>query len=84
MAFITGFGISLVSIPSNSIIQIETSQEMRGRMYGLLSALTGAVSFLPVILAGWLADIFGVGTIIASVGIIVAILSACYLFLIKL
>ena len=81
MAFITGFGISLVSIPSNSIIQIETSQEMRGRMYGLLSALTGAVSFLPVILAGWLADIFGVGTIIASVGIIVAILSACYLFL---
>ncbi|MDP2585514.1 MAG: MFS transporter [Candidatus Levybacteria bacterium] len=84
MAFIMGFGISLVSIPSNSTIQIETSQEMRGRMYGLLSALTGAVSFLPVILAGSLADIFGVGAIITSVGIIMAVLSACYLFLIKL
>lgn len=84
MAFITGFGISLVSIPSNSTIQMETNEEMRGRMYGLLSALTGAVSFLPVILAGWLADIFGVGAIIAGVGIIMMILSACYLFLIKL
>lgn len=84
MAFITGFGISLVSIPSNSTIQMETNEKMRGRMYGLLSALTGAVSFLPVILAGWLADIFGVGAIITSVGIIMVVLSACYLFLIKL
>ncbi len=84
MAFITGFGISLVSIPSNSTIQMETNEKMRGRMYGLLSALTGAVSFLPVILAGWLADIFGVGAIIADVGIIMIALSACYLFLIKL
>ncbi|MBF8250273.1 MAG: hypothetical protein HW400_874, partial [Candidatus Levybacteria bacterium] len=60
LAFIIGFGISLVFIPSNSTIQIETSQELRGRMYGLLNSLVGAVSFLPVILAGGLADLFGV------------------------
>ena len=83
MAFITGFGISFVFIPANSTIQIETSEEMRGRMYGLLSSLTGAVSFLPVILAGGLADLFGVGAVIATVGAILTVIGFCYLFLIK-
>ena len=83
MSLIMGFGISLVFIPSNSIIQIETGDEMRGRMYGLLSSLIGAVSFLPVILAGGLADLFGVGAVIVSVGIMMIILSIYYLFLAK-
>lgn len=83
LAFITGFGISLIFIPSNSTIQIETSAEMRGRMYGLLSSLTGAVSFLPVILAGGLADIFGVGAVIVVVGILMTAIGVRYLFLTK-
>lgn len=83
LAFIVGFAISLVFIPSNATIQIETNEEMRGRMYGLLSSLIGAVSFLPVALAGGLADLLGVGAVITGVGILMIILSTCYLFLIK-
>lgn len=83
LAFIIGFAISLVFIPSNATIQIETQETMRGRMYGLLSALIGAVSFLPVALAGGLADLLGVGIVIVSVGIFMAVLSIYYLFLIK-
>ncbi len=83
LAFIIGFSMSLVFIPSNATIQIETNEEMRGRMYGLLSSLIGAVSFLPVILAGGLADLLGVGAVITGVGVLMIILSACYLFLIK-
>jgi len=83
MAFIIGFGIALVFIPSNSTIQLETNEEMRGRMYGLLSSLVGAVSFLPVILAGGLADLFGVGAVIVTVGILMLIFSISSLFLIK-
>lgn len=83
LAFIIGFAISLVFIPSNATIQIETSEAMRGRMYGLLSSLIGAVSFLPVVLAGGLADLLGVGAVITGVGVLMIILSACYLFLIK-
>lgn len=83
MAFVTGFGFSFVFIPSNSTIQIETSEKMRGRMYGLLSSLIGAVSFLPVILAGGLADILGVGTVITAVGALMIALSIYYLFLVK-
>lgn len=70
MAAIIGFAISLVFIPSNITLQIETAESMRGRVYGLLNALIGAVSFLPVILAGGLADLFGVATVITGFGII--------------
>lgn len=84
MAFVMGLGISLVFIPSNSTIQIETNHEMRGRMYGLLSSLIGAVSFLPVILAGGLADLLGVAAVIVSVGIIMIAMGIHYLFLHKL
>lgn len=81
LAFVVGFAISLVFVPSNSTIQIETKEEMRGRMYGLLSSLVGAVSFLPVILAGGLADLFGVGVVIASAGVLMIILSIFLFFL---
>lgn len=83
LAFIIGFAISLVFIPSNATIQIETSEAMRGRMYGLLSSLVGAVSFLPVVLAGGLADLLGVGVVITGVGVLMIILSIFYLFLVK-
>lgn len=83
LAFAIGFSISLVFIPSNATIQIETNEDMRGRMYGLLSSLIGAVSFLPVALAGGLADVFGVGAVITGVGIVMVMLSIYYLFLIK-
>ena len=83
LAFIIGFAISLVFIPSNATVQIETSEKMRGRMYGLLSSLIGAVSFLPVVLAGGLADLLGVGAVITGVGVLMIILSTFYLFLIK-
>jgi MFS family permease len=79
MAFILGFGMSLVFIPSNSTIQIETDEKMRGRMYGLLNSLVGAVSFLPVILAGGLADLLGVGVVIGSVGAIMIAIGIWYL-----
>lgn len=79
MAFVFGFAMSLIFIPSNATIQIETNEEMRGRMYGLLSSLIGAVSFLPVILAGGLADLLGVGLVIISVGMIMLIIGIYYL-----
>lgn len=84
LAFIIGFAISFVFIPSNATIQIETGEEMRGRMYGLLNSLIGAVSFLPVILAGGLADLLGVGAVITGVGVLMIALSVFYLFLAEL
>ena len=79
MAAVMGFAISLVFIPSNTTIQIETDESMRGRVYGLLNALIGAVSFLPVVLAGGLADILGVSTVIIGFGIVLLLIGIFFL-----
>lgn len=74
MAVVMGFAISLVFAPSNTTIQMETDESMRGRIYGFLNALIGAVSFLPVILAGGLADLLGTVTVIIGFGIMLFML----------
>lgn len=79
MAVIIGFAISLVFIPSNTTIQIETSESMRGRVYGFLNALIGAVSLLPVVMAGGLADLFGIARVITGFGIIMITLGITFL-----
>lgn len=78
LAFLVGLAVSFVYIPSNATIQIETSDEIRGRIYGFLNALIGAVSFLPVVLVGGIADILGVGPVITSVGIFMLTISVFF------
>ncbi len=74
MAVVIGFAISLVFAPSNTTIQIETDESMRGRIYGFLNALIGAVSFLPVVAAGGLADILGTVTVLIGFGVMMILL----------
>ncbi|MCL5432929.1 MAG: MFS transporter [Patescibacteria group bacterium] len=79
-AFIGGIANSMVFVPSNTRIQEYTSNEYRGRVYGLLNALIGGVSFLPVALAGGMADIFGVGSVIVTIGIGILIFGISRIF----
>lgn len=79
LAFIAGFANSLIFIPSNATLQIETSEKMRGRIYGFLNALIGAVSLLPVALAGGLADLFGVASVITVSGVILLVIGFGFL-----
>lgn len=68
LAFIIGFANAFVFVPSNTILQEKTADEYRGRIYGLLNALVGLVSFIPIVLAGGLADILGVGKVLSGIG----------------
>lgn len=70
-AIILGFAFAFVFIPSNTILQEETSDELRGKIYGSLNTLVGAISLFPVLAAGSLSDIFGVAKVLTSIGIIV-------------
>jgi len=70
-----GFFNAFMSVPANTILQEESRSNIRGRVYGVLSALIGGVSLIPVVFSGILADIFGVslalfiiGAIIVSIG----------------
>ncbi len=70
--FLLGVANSLLDVPSNTILQKEAEGDMRGRVYGILSATVGGAGILPVVVSGVLADIIGVGTVIFILGIIVS------------
>lgn len=83
LAFILGFAISFVFIPANTVLQEETSDEVRGKIYGVLNTLVGIMSIIPVVLVGGLSDIFGVKLVITWVGIVVLIIAFLRIFFSK-
>ncbi|GDX62089.1 MFS transporter [Candidatus Levyibacteriota bacterium] len=70
LSFISGIANSMVFVPSNIIIQSQTTDEMRGRVFGFLNSMVASFSILPVIIAGGLADVFGISKVITAMGII--------------
>jgi len=69
LAFIFGFANSLMFVPSNTVLQEETSDNLRGKVYGAMNALVGLSSLFPIILVGSLADTFGIGKVLTWIGI---------------
>lgn len=72
LAFILGVAISLIFVPSNTLIQEKTSDNLRGKIYGTLNSVVSLCSILPVIVVGSLADVFGVGIVLSFVGVSIA------------
>lgn len=69
IAFILGVANSLVFVPANTLIQEKTTDEFRGKIYGFLNAIIGAISLFPILIVGGLSDIIGVAWVIGGIGI---------------
>ena len=67
--FCLGFANSLIDVTCNTILQEQTQEHMRGRVYGVLASLIGGVAILPVFVSGLLADTWGVGTVVFCLGL---------------
>ena len=52
IAFVLGLANAFVFVPSNTMLLEKTSDEFRGKIYGVLNALVGIFSLVPIILAG--------------------------------
>ncbi len=70
--YLLGVANSLLDVPSNTMLQKEAEGDMRGRVYGILSASVGGAGILPVVISGILADVIGVGNVIFILGLIVS------------
>jgi len=75
LAFVLGFSLSLIFVPSNTILQEHTSDEVRGKIWGGLNATASLFSLLPIIIVGSLADIFGVGSVLTVVGFSIGLIA---------
>jgi MFS family permease len=74
LAFLMGLANAFVFVPANTILQEKTSDEVRGKIYGVLNTAIGLFSLLPIIIVGSLSDILGVGRVIIGIGITLLLL----------
>lgn len=76
LLFLLGISNSFVSVPANTILQEDSQSDMRGRVYGVLTSMTGGVSLMPVLFSGLLADTMGIEKTLFFIGIAVLIVGA--------
>lgn len=74
IAFLLGIANSFMFVPSNTLVQENTTDEIRGKIYGTLNSIASLVSLIPIILVGSFADIYGVGSVLTAIGIIIGII----------
>ena len=66
VAFTAGIAYAFVAVPSQTALQEELPSDVRGRVFGVLNMLVSLASFLPIILVGPIADLFGTPAVIVA------------------
>ena len=62
-AFVFGVAYSFITVPSMTLLQEELPEDIRGRVFGVLNSLVSIFSFLPLIVVGPIADLWGVAPV---------------------
>ncbi len=70
LACLLGLFNSIVLVPSQSLLQSASSEQVRARVYATFFTISNSVAFLPIIFAGALADLFGVVKVLVVLGLI--------------
>ena len=81
LAFILGLANSFVFVPANTILQEKTTDEVRGKIYGFLNSIIGALSLVPIIIVGGLSDLIGVGFVITGIGISILLAGIFWIYI---
>ncbi len=67
---LAGVGLALVLIPAQTVIQELATDEIRGRVLTVQLTLANALSIPLLVIAGGLADLFGIPQIVIALGVI--------------
>ncbi len=73
IAFFAGIAYGLVAIPSQTQLQEDLPEDVRGRVFGVLGMLVSVASFLPIIIVGPISDFVGTTVVIFVMAIGVSI-----------
>lgn len=79
-SFLAGIAMVSIMIPSQTVLQENTPEEDRGKVFAVLGTVMSAVTLVPVIFVGILADLFGTMPIFIGLGGSIAIIG---LFVLK-
>jgi MFS family permease len=72
VALVAGMAYAAVAISSQTQLQEDLPEDVRGRVYGVLFTLISVASFVPVIIVGPIADIAGTTFVLLCVAAILA------------
>jgi len=67
-----GFTYALVNAPAQTVLHERAPADMRGRVFAAQVVLANAVGILPLIVAGSVADIFGVSPVLFAIAAVMA------------
>ena len=73
IAFFAGIAYGLVAIPSQTQLQEDLPEDVRGRVFGVLGMLVSVASFLPIIIVGPISDFVGTTVVIFVMAIGVSV-----------
>jgi MFS family permease len=71
LAFLAGIAYGIVAISSQTQLQEDLPEEVRGRVFGVLNMLVSVASILPIIVFGSLADLVGTTAVILAIALAV-------------
>jgi MFS family permease len=66
-----GIGAAMIGVPMQTLIQVQTPAEMRGKVFGVQNNVVNIALSLPLAIAGVLADFLGARWVLVGMGIIV-------------
>jgi MFS family permease len=64
IALLAGIAYGFVAIPSQTQLQEDLPEDVRGRVFGVLNMLVSVASFLPIIIVGPVSDLVGTTTVL--------------------
>jgi len=71
IAFVAGIAYGVVAISSQTQLQEDLPEEVRGRVFGVLNMLVSVASFLPIIIVGPISDLVGTTGVLLAVALAV-------------
>lgn len=73
-ALVFGAALGAVLIPAFTLLQERTTPDTRGRIFGGIFTVINAAVAVPLVLAGVLADLFGVDRVVAGLGVVLLVI----------
>ncbi|KKR80915.1 MAG: Major facilitator superfamily [Candidatus Daviesbacteria bacterium GW2011_GWA1_41_61] len=73
-AYLLGLFTVSVIVPCQTVLQENTHEKNRGKIFAVLGVIMTSVAALPVVLAGGLSDVFGTAPILFTLGVLVVAL----------
>ncbi len=80
VALLAGMSYAFVAIPSQTQLQEDLPEDVRGRVFGVLNMLVSVSSFAPIIIVGPVSDLIGTTTVLLLVAVLICVAGLLSIF----